>query len=106
MKKGCQVFVDSRYHVLPSGRSGKILTGAILFDKERRNLMCKVLLGASSVAAEILTRVSHPRHTLKKVLPVLCANFQFPLWSKHMLSLQGPNLHLVPHQLPKLSINI
>jgi hypothetical protein len=28
------------------------------------------------------------------------------LWSKHMLSLQGPNLHLVPHQLPKLSINI
>jgi hypothetical protein len=68
--------------------------------------MRKVLLGASSVAAEILTRVSHPQHTLRKVLQVLCANFQFPLWSKQMLSLQGPNLYLVPHQLPKLSINI
>ncbi len=68
--------------------------------------MYNMLLGASSVAAEILTRVSHPQHKLKKVLQVLCANFQFPLWSKHMLSLQGPNLHLVPHQLPKLSINI
>jgi hypothetical protein len=56
------VFVDSRYHVLPSSRSGKLLTGAILFDKEKRNLMCKVLLGASSVAADILTRVSHPQH--------------------------------------------
>ncbi len=50
------MFVDSSYHVLPSGRSGIILTGAILFDKERRNLMCKVLLGASPVAAEILTK--------------------------------------------------
>ncbi len=72
------MFVDSRYHVLPSGRSGIILTGAILFDKERRNLMCKVLLGASCYSRNINKGKPSSTYTKESSTSSLC-KFSIPL---------------------------